>query len=236
MHYLLMIAMTSQIVPAGELSTNERVVEALVAAFPTSLETDRQGALQLFFLAAPDDSYAVYVSPPSPHEPSPPNVTVITTDVFDRRKSRLPEDAGVLADDGSLMLTNPRPKKKSGESVRYAANLGNDTVELLEKVWDAALTRAHTHYRTARPWLLFDGVVLCIRDDIPGHSDVIACVSNPTEGTTGARFYRLGSLLFRYAEAPPEQRPLLKRELRTAAEDTLKLLARTPPPPVVPER
>jgi hypothetical protein len=234
MNLLLTIALASQTVPAGELSTNERLVESIFRSIPTSFETDRQGSLQLFFLADPQASYVVHVSPPSPYGPSPPNVTVVVTDPFDERKERFPADAGVVADDGSVILT-PLPRRRPGEAVRYSANLGNDTVRLLEKVWDAALVRAHTHYRTARPQILFDGFLLCIRDDIPGHNDVIACVSSPMEGTTGAHLYHLGKLLFQYAEDPLQRRLLLRQEIRAAAEGTLKFITENPAPPVRPE-
>lgn len=231
MYHLLILSLASQVVPAGELSTNERLANALIESFPASFETERQGAMQLFFLGDPFESFVISVSPPSPFWPGQPNVMVLSTDDFDRRKARLPVDAGVLADDGSLILAQPRRQLRSGERVRYSAFLGNDVVQLLEKVWDAALIRAHTHYRAAQPILAFDGFVICIRDDIPGHSDVVACVSSPLNGTTGATFYPLGQLLFRYAEAPTNQHAKLKDEIRRMAQKMLIVFAETPAKP-----
>jgi hypothetical protein len=228
--FLLAIALTTQNCPAGEFSTSERLVDALMEAYPAWVETERHGAMQFVLLDSWGDGFTISVSPPSPLEPSPPNVTVTATDRSDTRKSRMPTDAGVLADDGSLVLTDPRPRPKPGASVRYAAFIGADTVELLEKVWDAALIRAHTTCRTATPWISCQGFMVCIRDDIPGHSDVIACASDPTARSVAGRLDVLGRLLMKFAEAPAERRASLKQEIRATAEETLSFLKKTPAP------
>jgi hypothetical protein len=225
---------TNEKVPTGEFGTNEKLASALIGIFQTDFNVDRQGATQLFFSGPRNvnDAYSISLSPPSPFEPSPPNLIVVREDLGDERKARLPVDAGVLADDGSLRVAPAAPKLKSGANVRYSAPLGNDTVQLLERVWDAALLRAHKNYRTAPLFLLLHTHTVCIRDDLPGHSDVIACSSGLWKGRSAVFVYELAELLVRYAEAPPAQRQLLKSEIWKSAERALSFLESSSAPPL----
>jgi hypothetical protein len=62
MHLQIALALSSQLVPAGEFSDNARFTQMAIDSAPVEIRNEASARLQFFFLANPSESYTIQIT------------------------------------------------------------------------------------------------------------------------------------------------------------------------------